>query len=216
MSGTRHRWTAAEDAVLRRFYPSRSTAEVAAMLSFSCPCVYNRAWLLGLHKSPAYCARLANEATQRLTGAGVAHRFTAGFTPHNKGQKNWWHPGRSVATRFKRGNRPHTWRPVGSVRVCADGYQQRKMSATGNVRRDWVSIHVLKWRRYRGPIPRGHAISFKDGNKANFRISNLELVSRAELMRRNAIHRLPEELKQVIRAVSSLKRQLKKESSGKK
>ncbi|HHO8044243.1 TPA: HNH endonuclease signature motif containing protein, partial [Pseudomonas aeruginosa] len=110
------------------------------------------------------------------------------------------------ATRFKKGQKPHTWLPVGSTRVSADGYLQRKISDTGYPPRDWKSIHILLWEEHVGPIPTGHCVCFKDNNKQNVVIDNLELITRAERMRRNSIHRYPPELKSAIRVISKLKR----------
>ena len=113
--------------------------------------------------------------------------------------------GRSSETQFKKGQKPHTWLPVGSTRVSADGYLQRKISDTGYPR-DWKSIHILLWEEHVGPIPTGHCVCFKDNNKQNVVIDNLELITRAERMRRNSIHRYPPELKSAIRVISKLKR----------
>ncbi|MGV8417354.1 HNH endonuclease signature motif containing protein [Pseudomonas aeruginosa] len=110
------------------------------------------------------------------------------------------------ATRFKKGQKPHTWLPVGSTRISADGYLQRKISDTGYPPRDWKSIHILLWEEHVGPIPTGHCVCFKDNNKQNVVIDNLELITRAERMRRNSIHRYPPELKSAIRVISKLKR----------
>ncbi|MDF5811770.1 Uncharacterised protein [Pseudomonas aeruginosa] len=114
--------------------------------------------------------------------------------------------GRSSETQFKKGQKPHTWLPVGSTRVSADGYLQRKISDTGYPPRDWKSIHILLWEEHVGPIPTGHCVCFKDNNKQNVVIDNLELITRAERMRRNSIHRYPPELKSAIRVISKLKR----------
>ncbi|RTB85627.1 HNH endonuclease signature motif containing protein, partial [Pseudomonas aeruginosa] len=103
------------------------------------------------------------------------------------------------ATRFKKGQKPHTWLPVGSTRISADGYLQRKISDTGYPPRDWKGIHILLWEEHFGPIPTGHCVCFKDNNKQNVVIDNLELITRAERMRRNSIHRYPPELKSAIR-----------------
>jgi hypothetical protein len=46
---------------------------------------------------------------------------------------------------------------------------------------------------------------FKDGNRANCVIENLELLSRADLLRRNSIHRFPAALKEVIRLKAAIK-----------
>ena len=108
------------------------------------------------------------------------------------------------ATRFKKGNRPHTWHPIGHTRVTKDGYLQRKTADTGVTRRDYVHIHHLVWRMHGGTVPPGHALVFRDGDRLNLDINNLELITRAEFMRRNTVHRLPPDLKQV----ADLKRQL--------
>ncbi|EPV8693090.1 HNH endonuclease signature motif containing protein, partial [Pseudomonas aeruginosa] len=94
----------------------------------------------------------------------------------------------------------------GSTRVSADGYLQRKISDTGYPPRDWKGIHILLWEEHFGPIPAGHCVCFKDNNKQNVVIDNLELITRAERMRRNSIHRYPPELKSAIRVISKLKR----------
>ncbi|WBH53522.1 hypothetical protein PALA8_04322 [Pseudomonas aeruginosa] len=72
--------------------------------------------------------------------------------------------------------------------------------------RDWKGIHILLWEEHFGPIPTGHCVCFKDNNKQNVVIDNLEIITRAERMRRNSIHRYPPELKSAIRVISKLKR----------
>ena len=67
-------------------------------------------------------------------------------------------------------------------------------------------MHLLVWRAAHGPAPAGHAVIFRDGDKRNVALSNLECVSRAENMRRNSIHRYPPELKKTIRAAAKLRR----------
>lgn len=41
------------------------------------------------------------------------------------------------------------------------------------------------WEKANGPIPNGHALIFKNGIKADCRLDNLMLVSRAELLAMN-------------------------------
>ena len=43
-----------------------------------------------------------------------------------------------------------------------------------------VHIHRLEWVRYNGEIPNGYVVHHKDGNKLNWEISNLELLSRSQ------------------------------------
>jgi len=88
--------------------------------------------------------------------------------------------------------------PVGAQRVDDRGYLLRKVTDTGRGRRDWREEHVLVWESFRGPVPHGHVIAFKDSNKAHIEIGNLECIPRAQLMARNSIANLPADLKEVM------------------
>lgn len=57
-------------------------------------------------------------------------------------------------------------------------------------------------------IPNGYVVVFRDGNKQNFSVENLELITRRELMNRNSLHRLPPEIKELALAVGSFKRKI--------
>ena len=114
------------------------------------------------------------------------------------------------ANQFKPGGRPHTWNPIGHERVTQDGYLERKISDTGVTRHDYRSVHHLIWIAANGDIPNKHIIIFIDGNKSNFELSNLQCISMAENMRRNTIHRFPEDLKEVIKLNSKVKKIIRK------
>ncbi|MFW6284152.1 MAG: HNH endonuclease signature motif containing protein [Desulfosalsimonas sp.] len=100
--------------------------------------------------------------------------------------------------------------PVGSERVTKDGIRQRKVTDTGCPPRDWKSVHGLLWEKHYGPVPAGYIVVFKNGDRADIRIDNLEMISRAENMRRNTIHNLPEPLAEVCRLRGVLNRHIKK------
>ena len=57
-------------------------------------------------------------------------------------------------------------------------------------------------------MPQGHAVVFKNGNKADIRIENLELITRRELMARNTVHNLPPAIVQVVQLRGALVRQI--------
>jgi HNH endonuclease len=142
---------------------------------------------------------------------GAANRFRPGHVPANKGlRRPGWSSGRMRETQFKKGNKPHTWKPIGSTRLSKEGYLQRKISDTGYPPKDWVGVHIMMWEKVRGPVPKGFVVCFKDRDKAHLELGNFELISRKELMQRNTIHRLPAELAEVIRLSASLKRQIRK------
>ena len=210
-------WHAGEDGRLRALYPDFSTKKTARILGRSLFSVYGRAWNLGLKKSAAYLASPAANRLRRGDNVGAAYRFKPGHVPFNKGLKGWSAGGRSVTTRFKKGQSSPRWKhiTIGSTRVSKDGYLQKKMSETGYPPRDWVGVHILLWQEAQWPIPPGHCVCFKDGNKRNIRLENLELVSRAENMRRNTIHRYPPELKKTIRLAGKLRRTLRRKTDGK-
>lgn len=108
----------------------------------------------------------------------------------------------------KPGEMPHNWRAVGADRVSKEGYLQRKIADTGVSRRDYVPVHHLIWRMHGRDIPPGYALCFVDGDKSNVDINNLELVSRAELMRRNSVHQLPKEAALAAQLVGCIRRQI--------
>lgn len=207
---SRHVWTSADVAMLQRRYPVTPSAQIAAEMGLRVHSISHKARKLGLRKTPEYLATPLACRLRPGSKIGGKTRFKKGFIPWNKGMKGWAAGGRSAQTRFKKGNRPHTWRPLGSTRLN-DGYLQRKVTDTGYPPRDWQSVHVLLWIEHRGPVPPGHAVVFRDGNRQHIALDNLELVSRAELVRRNTIHRYPAEVKQVIRLAGKLKRAIEKE-----
>lgn len=102
--------------------------------------------------------------------------FQKGIVPFNAGTKGVMSSNR---TSFKKGNKPHNWRPIGFERVSRDGYLQRKVTDTGCTKDDFVEVHRLVWEENNGPIPAGHIVIFIDGDKMNVEPENLELVSRA-------------------------------------
>lgn len=160
------------------------------------------AYGLGISKAPDY----RNPGSNNLAKGG-ATCFPKGHTPWNAGMKGW-SPKGSEKTRFGRGHRPQTWVPVGTV-TREDGYLKKKVADTRNKEKDWKFVHVLLWERYRGKVPRGKFLVFKDRNKENIRIGNLMLTDYAGNMRRNSMHNLPAPIRGVICALRTLKRRIR-------
>ena len=112
---------------------------------------------------------------------GVIERFSKGHVPFNKGRKGYCAPG-SEKGRFKPGHLPINTMPIGSERITADGYVEVKyQEKPGNPSNRWKGKHVLLWEKANGPVPRGCAVIFADGNRFNITLNNLILVSRQEL-----------------------------------
>lgn len=192
------RWTPAEDELMRSRYPTTRAQDIADALGRPISQVYSRAKVIGLSKSAEWIAEPTRIAMRRKDHGGRKTQFSAGHETWNKGQ-HYTAGGRSKETRFQPGQKPHTWRPIGTERVTKDGYLQRKVGDTRCTRRDYRFVHHLVWEAAGRMIPKGFSLCFVDGDRRNFALDNLELVSRADLMRRNTVHRLPEPLKEVIR-----------------
>ena len=195
--GRRRRYTREQAAFIANSYAGRSIADMTAVFNSQFGKKETKRQIISFVKN-------------RGIVSGRSGRFEKGHRPHNYGKKGWASGGRSVKTRFKPGRRPHTWLPVGSERVTKAGLLQKKVSDTGYGSRDWQSVHSWLWVQNYGPIPEGHIVVFRDGDRKNNKIENLEMISRGENMRRNSIHNLPEELVDVCRIRGVLNRHINK------
>lgn len=198
-------WLPEDLVLLKREYPNAHTPTLAKQMDRTPSSVYQKALGMGLKKSAAY---LSSPLAGRTDGQrGGEARFKPGHKTWNAGMKGWT-PAGSEASRFKPGSKPQTWKPLGTERVSKDGYLQRKVAETGRAAADWVGVHNLVWMEANGPIPDSHIVVFKDGNKQRIVLENLELISRADLMRRNTVHRYPAQLKAVMRLQAKLNRRI--------
>lgn len=190
-------------------YANTPTATLADELGCSIDRIYRKVSRLGLKKSPEYLESPAACRLRRGDNVGASHRFKPGQVPANKGvRRPGWHAGNMQKTQFKKGQKSHNWLPLGSERFSKEGYLQRKMTDTGYPPRDWVCVHHLVWIEAAGPISKGHRLVFRNGDKTDIRLENLELITMRELMMRNTIHNLPEELKEVITLKGAITRRV--------
>lgn len=148
--------------------------------------------------------------------SGVSGYFEKGHIPFNKGRKGISYEGMK-ATQFKKGNLPHNTKPIGYERVSKDGYIEVKVAmrpSSTNKNDNWVSKQRLIWTQHYGPIPSGHNVIFKDGNKRNFDIENLALVSNSVLVRLNQNHLTSDDphLTEVGISIATLKKEIGKKS----
>jgi hypothetical protein len=210
---SRHTWSTAQTEVLIETYPHIPTAWLAAVFGLSINQVHTKAGQLGLHKSAIY---LASEFAGRLIGSrkkGESTRFQPGQQPWNKGT-HYQAGGRSAETRFKPGHRSgraaENFKPLGFERLSKEGYLERKINEDMPFKRRWRFVHLILWESVHGPVPPGHAVAFRDGNKQHIALDNLELITRAELMRRNTCHNYPKEIARVIQLRGAITRQINK------
>lgn len=205
-------WTPAENDTMRELFGDTPTAVLAKRLRRTAGAVAAQASKLGLRKSAEYLASPHACRLRHGDEVGADFRFKPGHEPWNKGT-HYVAGGRSAVNRFRPGNRPLTWVPIGTVREDGDGYLKRKVrddAPAGKSRFNWVFVHRELWERHHGPIPRGHAVVFINGDKKDIRIENLELLTQRELMLRNTVHNLPKPLAQAIQLKGAIKRKIRR------
>lgn len=121
--------------------------------------------------------------------SGLTGQFQKGQVSHNKGKKQIEYMSneaieRTKATRFKKGNRPLCYRPVGSERITKDGYIEVKVADPNK----WETKNKVIYKKYFGDIPKGYKVIYADGNRLNNEPTNLILVSSSELLIANRNH----------------------------
>lgn len=156
-----HRYTPEQVAFLTNNVVGRSSKELLSM--------FNTHFELGL-KLTQIRAFVKNHGLK----SGIDCTFKLGSVPFNKGQKGLggWEP-----TQFKKGNRPHNYKPVGTERVNGEDYVDIKIADPNK----WRSKHLVVWEQENGTVPKSHVVIFGDGNRRNFGLDNLILISRKQL-----------------------------------
>lgn len=199
---SRNPWRDDEIELLRELYPDTPTKDIAHRLGRDISLVYGKAAHLALKKSDQYLAGPDACRLRRGDNVGAAHRFKLGHKSWNKGLS--YMPRGGSETFFRKGHKPHNSVSVGTRIVDGDGYVKVKIAEP----KEWGWLHKMVWVEEHGPIPAGMCVVFKDRNRENCQLDNLELIDRAELARRNSINRYPLELKQTFRLIGKLKRKI--------
>jgi HNH endonuclease len=209
-------WTAADEWMIRAFYPHVSTKELAARLGHPVCSTYGRAKKMQVRKSRFYLDSPAACRLRRGDNVGAASRFKKGIVPANKGLRRPGYShgrGRMRETQFRKGQAPHNTMPLWTFRFNSDGYLLLKTGRPAPKPNDgWEYVHRLVWEHANGPLPnfRVARIWWKDGDRSNCALSNLELVTAQEHMRRTTIHNFPAPLRAVIHLKGALKRRIRR------
>lgn len=136
-------------------------------------CIYDE-W------KPKDIAKVLGVKPQKVRGIyrRLGVRFKKGNVPFNKGIKGFRV---SEKTEFKKGNIPLNTKPIGSIRINKDGLKEIKYCL-----HKWRSLHSHLWILQHGEIKNSNVVIFKENaDKMNFTINDLQLVTRAELLKMN-------------------------------
>lgn len=120
-------------------------------------------------------------------------KFQKGSQPFNKGMKqSEWMSEESLVkaknTRFKKGQRPYTAPPVGTITIRTHKKTGQQHKYVGG-----RLLHHIEWEKLYGAIPKGYVLACKSADTLNENSKNWELLSRSELMKRNScVYNLPD------------------------
>jgi hypothetical protein len=204
------KFTAEEDNFLRENYLTLTGPKLALKLGRAEGSVYGRIKLLGLILPDLIKQERQKITTENLRTEGVFSRFPKGHIPANKGKKMSPDLYEKVkATMLKKGNIPPNTKYNGCLSIRGDSkkgeYVFIRLSKC-----KWELLHRVVWEKHYGLIPKGFNVIFKDKDRFNFKINNLQLVSNRELMKLNSFLKFPEDVRDLIRAKSVLTRQINK------
>ncbi len=143
--------------------------------------------------------------------------FKKGSISANKGKKQseYMSPeaiARSIPFRFQKQHLPHNAKYNGHEHLTKDGYIEVRVAL-----RKYVLKHKLIWEAANGKMPPKHCIWYKDGNKQNVTLDNLEMISQAENLRRNqeSFRSLPPEIQEAQGLINKINRKIKKHGNKK-
>lgn len=196
------KFTKEEDDFIRANYLTIPAYRISKELGRSKFGVYNRIKVLGL-VIPADVIQKNKESS----------RFKKGTLPPNKGlSREQWMSKEAIekmrSAEFRKGHTPHNHKPVGHERINDEGYCEIKVREPNVFRLK----HRVIWEEANGPIPKDHLIRFKNKNPKDFRLENLEIVSKVQNMQDNTYHNYPPELAACIQLKGVLTRQINKRS----
>jgi hypothetical protein len=196
------KWKPHEIELLKQHYSDSNIHELMQILNKTSGAIYNQAYLNKLKKSAEYEQKRRLQDIKNIS-KNTSSRFQKGSKPWNKGVKGFMG---ANATSFKKGNKPHNTRKVGDTRI--DGKDMFLLIKVAD--KQWIRKEILIWESVHGKIPKGHVVRVKNIFLDKYDINNLMLITHAENMLLNTIHRHPKELQQAIRTLKKLKKAIKK------
>lgn len=193
-----------EDDFIKENYLKLPATRISKLLNRSKTAARQRMKILGLVVPPE-TIEIFKKSTQ----------IKPGNISYNKGKKQSEYMSaeaieKSKATWFKKGNLPSNTKPSDlEITIRADKrgvrYQFIRVSKS-----NWITLDRYNWEKERGKIPAGHKIIHINGDTLNANIDNLEIVTAAQLMKKNSLHNYPPEIKQVIQLGGVLTRKINK------
>lgn len=168
-------WSPEEIEFFREHYPNYKNDELAEMLGRQESQVISMAHRMKLKKSKAFWKYINS-----FPNAGkFGHR-----PAWNKGMKGLLLG--SGASRFKPSNRPHNEKYDGALSIRWEQVTGRPIIMYRQARRKWIPYSHHVFASYYGEIPKGMIIRHRNGNRLDYRLENLELVTKRQNYLKNS------------------------------
>ena len=132
--------------IIRQRFPHERTQGIADDLGLSYSQVANRAFTMGLKKTLEFKQSESSGRTN-LIEAGKKYRYKKGNIPPNKGKKMPAEVYEKVKpSMFKKGSRPHNWKPDGTIVERKDTDQNGRVYLYYKVSdSNWILYHNKVW-----------------------------------------------------------------------
>ena len=163
---TFHKWTEEEKEYLKEMVVGRTYREIQELLNTKFEYQFN-------------IEQIQGAITRYKLTTGLTGQFKEGLIPWNKGKKGYMGANR---TSFKKGSIPPNLKKVGHERIDADGYVYIK---TKEHERFKLKHRVIYEKYHNLKLNKEDVVIFADGNKRNFDINNLLLVTKQQLIELN-------------------------------
>lgn len=194
------KWPTKKQDKLIKLYATNPNIVISKKMGISEGAVMARAFKLGLKKDPEW-----------LKNQGKKFWFKKGHQPWNQGTKGLMNiTEKAKASMFKKGIRPvNSYDGNGVVVFRRSKKSEAKSESYYYIKisdQKWEPLHRHIWEQKYRLIPNGMMLVFKDGNTRRCVIENLELITRAENMKRNSgVANLPDSMVAYYLSVKSRK-----------
>lgn len=168
-------WSKEEEQFLRTHYPDLSNAELARLLGRRESQIKSKSDRMRLNKSKQYIS-----AVNKAPNAGkFGHR-----PPWNKGMKGVFFG--STFGQFRPKNKPHNDKGDGALSIRWEKDTGRPIIIYRVSAKKWIPYAHHVFASYYGEVPKGMIVRFRNGNRLDFRLENLELLSKRANYLRNS------------------------------
>lgn len=199
-------FTPEEIGYLIENYPHIRTDKIGKKFDRTTRSIYGKARCMGLKKSAEFMASPDAGNFQKGCTIGKEFWYKKGDVSANKGKKMSAEMREKCKhTFFQKGSIPSNTKKDGEI-VLRHNKKKKAYYWIRISQDNWELLHRVLWEKENGDIPKGYNVVFKDGNQMNCEVSNLKLISKAELMLKNTIQRYPPELQKSIRLINKIEK----------